>query len=122
MHTQKTACHAAISQVTFPLHLIKRVPGLQPPLTNEAHNRASGFFVRTVSPRLFRTRIMVGRTGPTSVGPVSSFAGGCNPVRLATQNCNLWMVSIQKLTNEEAKHHGKPQTTARIRCASSHPD
>ncbi len=27
MHTQKTACHAAIGQVTFPLHLIKRVPG-----------------------------------------------------------------------------------------------
>nr|DAQ71759.1 MAG TPA: hypothetical protein [Caudoviricetes sp.] len=24
---KKTACHAAISQVTFPLHLIKRVPG-----------------------------------------------------------------------------------------------
>ncbi len=53
-------------------------------LTNEAHNRASGFFVRTVLPRLFRTRIMVGRTGPTSVGPVSSFAGVENPVRLAT--------------------------------------
>lgn len=27
MHTQKTACHASIGQVTFPLHLIKRVPG-----------------------------------------------------------------------------------------------
>ncbi|MBB7036958.1 ash family protein, partial [Escherichia coli] len=53
-------------------------------LTNEAHNRASGFFVRTVLPRLFRIRIMVGRTGPTSVGPVSSFAGVENPVRLAT--------------------------------------
>ncbi len=53
-------------------------------LTNEAHNRASGFFVRTVLPRLFRIRIMVGRTGPTSVGPGSSFAGVENPVRLAT--------------------------------------
>ena len=96
--------------------------GFRSLLTSKAHNRASGFFVRTVLPRLFRTRIMAGRTGPTSVGPVSVVAGGSNPVRLATQNCNLWMVSIQKLTNEEAKHHGKPQTTARIRCASSHPD
>ncbi|MBB8404838.1 hypothetical protein HEO50_022885, partial [Escherichia coli] len=41
--------------------------GISTPLTTTAHNRASGFFVRTVSPRLFRTRIMVGRTGPTSV-------------------------------------------------------
>ncbi|MWR23049.1 hypothetical protein GP963_11955 [Escherichia coli] len=60
--------------------------GFRSLLTNEAHNRASGFFVRTVLPRLFRTRIMVGRTGPTSVGPVSSFAGTANPVRLATHS------------------------------------
>ncbi len=91
-------------------------------LTNEAHNRASGFFVRTVLPRLFRIRIMVGRTGPTSVGPVSSFAGVENPVRLATPDSQLWLVSIQKLTNEEAKHHGKPQTAPHYRGASSHPD
>ena len=53
-------------------------------LTNEAHNRASGFFVRTVLPRLFRVRIMAGRTGPTSVGPDSLLSGVENPVRLAT--------------------------------------
>ncbi|MBB7084612.1 hypothetical protein HEN55_028080, partial [Escherichia coli] len=41
--------------------------GFRSLLTNEAHSRASGFFVRTVSPRLFRVRIMAGRTGPTSV-------------------------------------------------------
>ncbi|MEG1349325.1 MAG: hypothetical protein RSD49_14870 [Hafnia sp.] len=70
---------------------------MQPPLTNVAYNRASGFFVRTVSSHLFRTEIMVGRMGPTSVGPVSTFAGGCNPVRLTTPNCNLWMVSFQNL-------------------------
>ncbi|HFV4094792.1 TPA: ash family protein, partial [Escherichia coli] len=58
--------------------------GFRSLLTSKAHNRASGFFVRTVLPRLFRTRIMAGRTGPTSVGPVSSFAGVENPVRLAT--------------------------------------
>lgn len=45
--------------------------GFRSLLTTKAHNRASGFFVRTVLPRLFRTRIMAGRTGPTSVGPGS---------------------------------------------------
>lgn len=74
--------------------------GIATPQTTRAHNRASGFFVRTVLPRLFRTRIMVGRTGPTSVGPGSLVAGGCNPVRLTTQNCNLWMVSFQNLLQE----------------------
>ncbi|HCN5311705.1 TPA: ash family protein [Escherichia coli] len=58
--------------------------GISTPLTKNAHSRASGFFVRTVSPRLFRTRIMVGRTGPTSVGPGSFLAGCGNPVRPAT--------------------------------------
>ncbi|END5730026.1 ash family protein, partial [Escherichia coli] len=58
--------------------------GITAPPTSKAHNRASGFFVRTVSPRLFRTRIMAGRTGPTSVGPGSLLAGCGNPVRLAT--------------------------------------
>ncbi|ENI9473670.1 ash family protein, partial [Escherichia coli] len=72
----------------------------QPPLTTQAHNRASGFFVRTASSHLFRVRIMVGRTGPTSVGPGSCVAGGCNPVRLTTQNCNLWMVSFQNLLHK----------------------
>ncbi|HEI4031601.1 TPA: hypothetical protein SI627_004682, partial [Escherichia coli] len=45
--------------------------GILNPLTTHAHNRASGFFVRTVLPRLIRVRIMAGRTGPTSVGPGS---------------------------------------------------
>ncbi|NHR59025.1 hypothetical protein HA154_21135 [Escherichia coli] len=48
--------------------------GILNPLTTHAHNRASGFFVRTVLPRLIRVRIMAGRTGPTSVGP-----GSCAP-------------------------------------------
>ncbi|EFI5814233.1 hypothetical protein GXD15_12935 [Escherichia coli] len=54
--------------------------------TTRAHNRASGFFVRTVLPRLFRVRIMAGRTGPTSVGPGSLVAGTANLVRLATHS------------------------------------
>lgn len=58
--------------------------GIGTPQTTRAHNRASGFFVRTVLPRLFRTRIMVGRTGPISVGPGSLVAGSSNPVRLTT--------------------------------------
>ncbi|EFA9220625.1 hypothetical protein C2P94_005278, partial [Escherichia coli] len=53
-------------------------------IQSKAHNRASGFFVRTVLPRLFRVRIMAGRTGPTSVGPDSLLSGVENPVRLAT--------------------------------------
>ncbi|MBC0885248.1 ash family protein, partial [Escherichia coli] len=60
--------------------------GFRSLLTSKAHNRASGFFVRTVLPRLFRTRIMAGRTGPTSVGPGSLLAGTANLVRLATHS------------------------------------
>ncbi|EJM3644375.1 ash family protein [Salmonella enterica] len=48
-----------------------------------AHNRASGFFTCKASSRLF-IRIMAGRMGPTSVGPVSILSGTANPVRLAT--------------------------------------
>ncbi|HHZ0743909.1 TPA: ash family protein [Escherichia coli] len=58
--------------------------GILNPIQSKAHNRASGFFVRTVLPRLFRVRIMAGRTGPTSVGPDSLLSGVENPVRLAT--------------------------------------
>ncbi|EEG0900866.1 ash family protein [Salmonella enterica] len=84
MHTQKNRlpCRNQSGYISAAPH--KTGAGILNLLTNEAHNRASGFFVRTVLPRLFRTRIMVGRTGPTSVGPVSSFAGVENPVRLAT--------------------------------------
>ncbi len=106
MHTQKNRLPCRNQSGYIPAAPHKTGAGFRSLLTNTAHNRASGFFVRTVSPRLFRTRIMVGRTGPTSVGPVSSFAGGCNPVRLATQNCNLWMVSIQ---NSQTK---RPNTMA----------
>ncbi|EIR2445561.1 ash family protein [Salmonella enterica] len=56
--------------------------GISSPLTNKAHNRASGFFTCDASPHLFR--IMAGRMGPLSGGPVSLFAGRANPVRLAT--------------------------------------
>ncbi|EJI7100468.1 TPA: hypothetical protein H2V04_002838 [Salmonella enterica] len=56
--------------------------GICTPLTTQAHNRASGFFTRKASSRLFR--IMAGRMGPLSGGPGSCVAGSANPVRLAT--------------------------------------
>ncbi|HBB6657926.1 TPA: ash family protein [Salmonella enterica] len=56
--------------------------GIGTPMTTQAHNRASGFFTRKASSRLFR--IMAGRMGPLSGGPGSCVAGSSNPVRLAT--------------------------------------
>ncbi|EFK5955733.1 TPA: ash family protein [Escherichia coli] len=76
--------------------------GISTPLTTKAHSRASGFFVRTVSPRLFRVRIMAGRTGPTSVGPGSLVAGCGNPVRLATLSFPPLDGEFSELTTKEA--------------------
>ncbi|EBN4439621.1 hypothetical protein CVW53_17205 [Salmonella enterica] len=56
--------------------------GILNPQANKAHNRASGFFTCKASSHLFR--IMVGRMGPLTGGPVSLFAGVENPVRLTT--------------------------------------
>ncbi|EJU3208489.1 ash family protein [Salmonella enterica] len=56
--------------------------GIETPPNKIAHNRASGFFTRKASSRLFR--IMAGRMGPLSGGPVSILSGSLNPVRLAT--------------------------------------
>lgn len=56
--------------------------GILNPPNKIAHNRASGFFTCKASSRLFR--IMAGRMGPLSGGPVSILSGVENPVRLAT--------------------------------------
>ncbi|EIB7829409.1 ash family protein [Salmonella enterica] len=56
--------------------------GIETPPNKIAHNRASGFLTRKASSRLFR--IMAGRMGPLSGGPVSILSGSLNPVRLAT--------------------------------------
>ncbi|EGN7102558.1 ash family protein [Salmonella enterica] len=56
--------------------------GNSTPLDTKAHNRASVFFTCEASSHLFR--IMVGRAGPTSVGPVSFVPGSGIPVRLTT--------------------------------------
>ncbi len=84
MHTQKNRlpCRNQSGYISAAPH--KTGAGILNPIQSKAHNRASGFFVRTVLPRLFRVRIMAGRTGPTSVGPDSLLSGVENPVRLAT--------------------------------------
>ncbi|EGK3623744.1 ash family protein, partial [Escherichia coli] len=86
--------------------------GFRSLLTTKAHNRASGFFVRTVLPRLFRTRIMAGRTGPTSVGPGSLVAGTANLVRLATHSFAALDGEFSKLTTKEATPWQTANSTA----------
>ncbi|EJP6015772.1 ash family protein [Escherichia coli] len=101
MHTQKNRLPAfAWSGYSFPAPH-KTGAGITTPPTSKAHSRASGFFVRTVSPRLFRTRIMAGRTGPTSVGPDSLLAGCGNPVRLATLRLPPQVGEFSELTSKE---------------------
>ncbi|HAK3332742.1 TPA: ash family protein [Salmonella enterica] len=72
--------------------------GICNPLTNGAHNRASGFFTCDASPQPFR--IMAGRTGALSGAPGSSLAGIANPVRLATPRFATLGGELSQLTNE----------------------
>ncbi|EME1608826.1 ash family protein [Escherichia coli] len=102
MHTQKNRLQQQTGTGYASRAPHKTGVGISTPLTNVAHSRASGFFVRTVSPRLFRTRIMAGRTGPTSVGPGSLLAGTANLVRLATHSFAALDGEFLKLTSKEA--------------------
>ncbi|HAX9984574.1 TPA: hypothetical protein JS228_004406, partial [Escherichia coli] len=102
MHTQKNRLPQRNQSGYISAASHKTDAGISTPLTNVAHNRASGFFVRTVLPRLFRIRIMVGRTGPTSVGPGSAFAGCGNPVRLTPPSFPPLDGEFSKLTHVEA--------------------
>ncbi|EMD2975315.1 ash family protein [Salmonella enterica] len=68
------------------------------PLTNEAHNRASGFFTCQASSHPFR--IMVGRMGEPKGSPGSSLAGFCSPVRLTTHEPANSRGELSQLTNE----------------------
>ncbi|EDC3113659.1 ash family protein [Salmonella enterica] len=72
--------------------------GFRSLLTNEAHNRASGFFTCKASSRLFR--IMAGRTGEPQGSPGSSLAGTANLVRLATPSFAALGGELSQLTNE----------------------
>ncbi|EGI1201939.1 ash family protein [Escherichia coli] len=112
MHTQKNRlpCRNQSGYISAAPH--KTGAGISTPLTMHAHNRASGFFVRTVSPRLFRVRIMVGRTGPTSVGPDSCVAGCGNPVRLTTPSFPPLDGEFLKLTTYEATPWQTANSTA----------
>ncbi|ECH2931249.1 hypothetical protein FOV05_24725 [Salmonella enterica] len=72
--------------------------GNSTPQANKAHNRASGFFTCKASSHLFR--IMVGRTGPLSGGPVSLFAGSGIPVRLTTPSIPPLGGELSQLTKQ----------------------
>ncbi|EKL9634185.1 ash family protein [Salmonella enterica] len=72
--------------------------GIRTPLDTKAHNRASGFFTCEASSHLFR--IMVGRAGPTSVGPVSFVPGSTNPVRLTTPSFVPWAGELTSSPNK----------------------
>ncbi|EFB3463641.1 hypothetical protein FQS60_23230 [Escherichia coli] len=102
MHTQKNRLPQRNQSGYISAASHKTDAGFRSLLTTKAHNRASGFFVRTVLPRLFRTRIMAGRTGPTSVGPGSLVAGTANLVRLATHSFAALDGEFSKLTTKEA--------------------
>ncbi|EIX0135184.1 ash family protein [Escherichia coli] len=112
MHTQKNRlpCRNQSGYISAAPH--KTGAGILNLLTTKAHNRASGFFVRTVLPRLFRTRIMAGCTGPTSVGPGSLVAGVENPVRLATPRFSTLDGEFSKLTTKEATPWQTANSTA----------
>lgn len=112
MHTQKNRlpCRNQSGYIFTAPH--KTGAGISTPQTNRAHDRASGFFVRTVSPRLFRTRIMVGRTGPASAGPGPLLAGCGNPVRLTTPSFPPLDGEFSKLTNREATPWQTANSTA----------
>ncbi|EJV3811600.1 ash family protein [Salmonella enterica] len=88
--------------------------GISSPLTNKAHNRASGFFTCDASPHLFR--IMAGRMGPLSGGPVSLFAGRANPVRLATLSLapldGEFLCSEQGFTSWQTASNAVPAPTS----------
>ncbi|EOA7605311.1 hypothetical protein ACIMSB_002289, partial [Escherichia coli] len=102
MHTQKNRlpCRNQSGYISAAPH--KTGVGFRSLLTTQAHNRASGFFVRTVLPRFFRVRIMAGRTGPTSVGPGSCVAGTANLVRLATHSFAALDGEFSQLTTQGA--------------------
>ncbi|ELW7495002.1 ash family protein [Salmonella enterica] len=71
--------------------------GNSTPLDTKAHNRASGFFTCDALPHF---RIMVGRAGPTSVGPVSFVPGSGIPVRLTTPSIPPWAGELTSSPNK----------------------
>lgn len=63
------------------------VPGLASrTMYTATQTRQASFFVSVPT----HTHIMVARAGPTSVGPVSVYAGKANPVRVTTSKISLF--------------------------------
>ena len=83
------------------LHLIKRVPDCNP-ADKRQRTTAPAVFITYRIIRLFAPERQRAYGNRLRSGPVSVVAGGLQPVRLATQNCNLWMVSFQNLRLTEA--------------------
>ena len=112
MHTQKNRlpCRNQSGYISAAPH--KTGVGIGTPLTTYAHNRASGFFMCEALPHLFRIRIMVGRTGPTLVGPESCVAGSSNPVRLTTPSLEPLDGEFSQLTTYEATPWQTANSTA----------
>lgn len=88
--------------------------GIRTPLDTKAHNRASGFFSCDASPHLFR--IMAGRMGPLSGGPVSFVPGSTNPVRLATLSFvpldGEFLYQSKGFTSWKTANHAVPALTS----------
>ncbi|EBU5257406.1 hypothetical protein CYO14_23125, partial [Salmonella enterica] len=70
--------------------------GIGTPLTKQAHNRASGFFMCASS----HLCIMVGRTGEPKGSPGSCLAGSSNPVRLTTPSLEPLGGELSQLTKQ----------------------
>ncbi|ELY4545559.1 ash family protein [Cronobacter sakazakii] len=112
MHTQKNRlpCRNQSGYISAAPH--KTGAGFRSLLTTYAHNRASGFFMCEALPHLFHIRIMVGRTGPTLVGPESCVAGTANPVCLTTHSFAALDGEFLKLTTYEATPWQTANSTA----------
>ena len=102
MHTQKNRLPQRNQSGYISAAPHKTGAGFRSLLTTYAHNRASGFFMCEALPHLFRIRIMVGRTGPTLVGPESCVAGTANPVCLTAHSFAALDGEFLKLTTYEA--------------------
>ena len=87
--------------------------GIGTPLINKAHNRASGFFVRTVSPHIFSHTNYGGAYGADfGRAGFSLLTGSSNPVRLTTPSLEPLDGEYSKLTNKEATPWQTANSTA----------
>ncbi|HCS9679409.1 TPA: ash family protein [Salmonella enterica subsp. enterica serovar 1,4,[5],12:i:-] len=94
--------------------------GIGTPLINKAHNRASGFFVRTVSPHIFSHTNYGGAYGADfGRAGFSLLTGSSNPVRLTTPSLEPLDGEYSKLTNKEATPWQTANSTALSRSVAT---